>query len=276
MSIGYHPSVFFLQSHPASSLPSIFRVHLRLLFLFSSPSAFPIQLTSLQPSSTIIILAFSILLYPVFSICSISCFRSCHPSPFVTPSPWLYRLDFPLYRPRQGLFVDFSDCLSALGPLGCDHVSNAHGGCPVYPIFAMFSQVYRVPIPSRFSSSIFPGQAPIPILTLSCLSTFPSFHLLLLSMLPLFSLWSSLISLSPSYHHCLAASVIPSASILRFPVTSILSLRLPSICLTMFPLFRYLSASSDIRVRFAPASVSVIYCFLFYRYPYCCCLGLWI
>ena len=36
---------------------------------------------------------------------------------------------------------------------GCDHVSNAHGGCTVYPIFAMLlSRVYRVPIPSRFPS----------------------------------------------------------------------------------------------------------------------------
>ena len=51
-------------------------------------------------------------------------------------------------------------CLALLGvtvyPIprgGCDHVSNAHGGCTVYPIFAMLlSWVYRVPFPSQFLS----------------------------------------------------------------------------------------------------------------------------
>jgi len=156
----------------------------------------------------------------MFSIYSIFYFHSCYPSPFITPSPQLYQLDFPLYHPQQDLFVNFSNCLSILSSLECDHVSNAHNRCPMYPIFMILSQVYHIPIPSRFFSSIFPSQAPIPILTLSYLSTFPSFHLSLLlillistlplsclltfsnfhlsllSVLPLFSLQSSLIDLS--------------------------------------------------------------------------------
>jgi len=70
MSIGYRPSLVSLRSCPASSLSPIFRVHLRLLFLFPIPSVLPIQLASLQPGP-IVILAFGIrcsafAVYPAF------------------------------------------------------------------------------------------------------------------------------------------------------------------------------------------------------------------
>ncbi len=176
-------------------------------------------------------------------------------------------------------------CLALLGvtvyPIprgGCDHVSNAHGGCTVYPIFAMLlSRVYRVPFPSRFLSILRLCRPSYRFQPFRCRVCRP-FRAFVFRCYRCYrySLYGLPSSVSVIYRRCHAASkailiLLVSAVLRHVDSISLVVVYLSYDVLLLY----YFSASPDIHFHFAPASVSVIYCYLFYRYHYYCYLGLW-
>ena len=131
-------SVLSVLSRLASSLS---RLRLRRYSIPRYPRSPDSTRFSIFVSGPIIIHCIHIL-YPVSAFAAQpapSSLHSCILCPYPPSSPRSCRLDLLLYRPRQGLLVDPRLFILRWPSQGCDHVSDAHGGCIVYPMFTILS-----------------------------------------------------------------------------------------------------------------------------------------